>query len=144
MKTVAGIATCAHVYASSEYNNDHSYSVKGARLNYQGTCWCARDLDVMQFLHVGFEIPHLIVRVATQGRADADQWISEYYLKWSLDGEEWNVVEGGRLFQGNTDRNTIVKHDISPILARCIRFCPTKWNSHMSMRCEVYYAEQDN
>ena len=42
-------------------------------------------------------------------------------------------------FLGNTDQDTVVKHRfIEGIRARYIRFCPTGWHNHISMRVEVY------
>ena len=42
-------------------------------------------------------------------------------------------------FTGNTDENSIVFHDlIPPIRARYIRFRPTAWHQHISMRVELY------
>jgi len=37
------------------------------------------------------------------------------------------------------DQNTVVYNDLNPpISARYIRFRPTAWNKHISMRTEVY------
>ena len=42
-------------------------------------------------------------------------------------------------FLGNTDQDTVVRHRLySGIRARYIRFRPTAWHSHISMRVEVY------
>ena len=42
-------------------------------------------------------------------------------------------------FTGNSDENSIVSHDlIPPIRARYIRFRPTAWHQHISMRVELY------
>lgn len=47
-----------------------------------------------------------------------------------------------RLFQvfvGNTDMNTIVYNELNQsIAARYIRFQPTVWHNHISMRVEIY------
>lgn len=45
----------------------------------------------------------------------------------------------GQEFAGNTDSNTIAYHELkSPIRARYIRFRPTAWNGHITMRVELY------
>ena len=42
-------------------------------------------------------------------------------------------------FLGNTDQDTVVKHRFNEgIRARYIRFHPTGWHNHISMRVEVY------
>ena len=44
-----------------------------------------------------------------------------------------------QVFAGNNDSNSIVKHYLNPpIRARYIRFRPTDWNNHISMRVELY------
>ena len=43
------------------------------------------------------------------------------------------------VFQGNSDVNSIVHHDIAPaITARFIRVHPTGWNNWIHMRLEFY------
>ena len=42
-------------------------------------------------------------------------------------------------FVGNTDRDTVVYHKLdNAIRSRYIRFRPTAWHLHISMRVEVY------
>jgi len=42
-------------------------------------------------------------------------------------------------FAGNTDRSTVVYHDIvPPIFAQMVRIHPKAWNGHISLRAEFY------
>ena len=42
-------------------------------------------------------------------------------------------------FDGNTDKNNVVYHDLNPpIIARYIRFLPVEWNDEISIRVELY------
>lgn len=42
-------------------------------------------------------------------------------------------------FSGNTDRDTVVSHELNPpIRARYIRFRPETWYGRISMRVELY------
>ena len=42
-------------------------------------------------------------------------------------------------FDGNTDKNNVVYHDLNPpITARYIRFLPVEWEDEISMRVELY------
>ena len=42
-------------------------------------------------------------------------------------------------FDGNGDSNTVVRHNLTkPITASIVRFLPTKWHAHISMRVELY------
>ena len=44
-----------------------------------------------------------------------------------------------QVFTGNNDRNTIVRHSISPMIdARFIRLHPKTWGNAISMRVELY------
>ena len=61
--------------------------------------------------------------VAYQGRLNVNESVQESTVKSA----------------GNTDENSIVLHDlIPPIRARYIRFRPTAWHQHISMRVELY------
>ena len=43
------------------------------------------------------------------------------------------------MFSGNQDRDSIVYHKLArQITARYIRFIPVEWQSHISMRVEIY------
>ena len=42
-------------------------------------------------------------------------------------------------FDGNTDKNNVVYHDLNPpITARYIRFLPVEWEDEISLRVELY------
>ena len=44
-----------------------------------------------------------------------------------------------QVFNGNTDPDTIVSHKLNPLIrARYIRFLPTAWHKHISMRVELF------
>ncbi|XP_015766149.1 PREDICTED: coagulation factor V-like isoform X1 [Acropora digitifera] len=147
------------ITASSELNDD-SAACQG-RLNVdesvQGTiiksgAWVAGTSDQSQWLQVDLrDEKSLISRVATQGRNQNavldlvnSQWVERYKLQYSNDGRvfEYYHEQGkstAKEFTGNTDENSIVSHDlIPPIRARYIRFRPTAWHQHISMRVELY------
>ena len=47
-----------------------------------------------------------------------------------------------QIFQGNTDMDTVVYHDLNPIIeARYIRVLPTDWYVQISMRMELYTCQ---
>ena len=62
-----------------------------ARLNhrrrgrYMGG-WTALYNNRYQFLQLNFGAPAKIIRFATQGREDQDQWVTTYYIMSSRDG----------------------------------------------------------
>ena len=78
--------------------------------------------------------------IETQGRTDGyEQWVSEYKVKYTKDGVNWHWADDERLFEGNSDQETKVLNKIDqPFKALAVRICPTQWNSHISMKAEVY------
>ena len=88
--------------ASSEWNANHGAA--NANLNHKAGggrtgAWSAKTNDVNQWLQVDLGKLSKITAVATQGRADANQWVKSYTLEYSLYGiafaayKENNVVK---------------------------------------------------
>lgn len=79
------------------------------------------------WLQVDFLEPHVITGVLTQGLPDADKWVTQYALSFSLDGLTFTPYSDkpngpARLFRGNTDRDSIVKHMLGKsVEARYVR-----------------------
>ena len=85
----------SHLTASSYSGN---YKPNNARLNrhthngfYGG--WAAGANNQQQFLQINFGQWVKITRIATQGRSDADQWVSMYTLASSFDGVSFDTYE---------------------------------------------------
>ena len=82
--------------------------------------------------------------MSTQGRDDADMWVSSYYLSYKLDGDdtEWQDID--ELYNGNFDRATIVTHQLpeSGIIARYVRLRPNTWVSYISLRWNLKGCEE--
>ena len=81
----------------------------GGRLNYQAQInsqgvttqiggWAASTNDKNQWLQVKFSQIFQISGVATQGRADATQWVETYKLEYSTDGSSWTDYPNVRDF----------------------------------------------
>lgn len=76
----------------------------------------------------------------TQGRQNANQWVTSYQVVYSYNGIKWYKVDGGRLFTGNSDRNTQVRHMFRrPVWARTIRIVPHSWHAHISLRFDFLF-----
>lgn len=76
------------VTASSQWNNYHAAFLGrlhwGRRGRYMGA-WSAKHNNRHQYMQVDFGRAAKIIRIATQGRQDADQWVTQYYVMHSLD-----------------------------------------------------------
>lgn len=75
--------------ASSQLNS--AFGPENARLHFYAVsgrngAWIPKTQDHNQWLQVDFGGETLITRIATQGRQDANQWVKEYTLRYSLDG----------------------------------------------------------
>lgn len=61
-----------------------------ARLNGQGSGgWVAKANNGSQWLQIDLGELVRVTKVATQGRRDADYWVTQFSLSHSLDGEHW-------------------------------------------------------
>ncbi|CAB4015538.1 Hypothetical predicted protein, partial [Paramuricea clavata] len=130
----------SRITASSEW---HTYwGPRFGRLHWN-KCWISRPLDTNQWLQIDFKYKATVTEILTQGRPQTskDQWVRSYTIAYSDDGmnfETYKVYKGqDKVFSGNTDRNSVVRHELSPVLvARFIRIQPKSWKLHISMRAE--------
>lgn len=81
--------------ASTHYN--HYLAPWHGRINHRWS-WSARKNARTQWLQVNFGEMTRIKGVATQGRQDANQWVTSYTLSFSRDGEKfYSYKEHGRV-----------------------------------------------
>ncbi|XP_068757796.1 fibrillin-1-like [Montipora capricornis] len=152
----SGLISDLQIGASSRWDSNNGPSQ--GRLNYKETtskagAWVTRN-NVSQWLQI-YLGNAIITRVATQGRnynpsrphGVHTQWVTKYKLQYSNDNvtfqyyKEQGVVKE---FTGNSDRDTVVENVLnSPIKMKFIRFQPTAWHGHISMRVELYGCRED-
>ena len=65
-------------------------------LDSKECAWSAATNDEKQWIQVSSIKPELWIGVVTQGRHMTDQWVSEYRVQFSMDGETWMYVDEGR------------------------------------------------
>mmetsp|Transcript_86817 Transcript_86817/g.149808 ORF Transcript_86817/g.149808 Transcript_86817/m.149808 type:complete len:285 (+) Transcript_86817:65-919(+) len=125
--TVPGKIADVQITASSTFSR--STLPYTARLHAWGARWCpawgrARD----SWIQVDLGRLCSVSGVATQGNGWFAEWTTGYKLSYSLDGDAW--MEHPTTFQGNCDRQTVVKHAIEePFQCRYVRLCPKTWVS---------------
>jgi len=133
------------ITASSEYNADYDATrsrLNTARQGRKGGSWIAKYNNVGQWVEVEFDVGVKFTGIATQGRPDANQWVTSYRIEYSLDGH-FVKYNGGKVFGGNKDRNGIVGHYLDPAIhAKAIRIVPVTWYGHITMRFELYGCKQ--
>lgn len=104
--------------------------------------WIAPTAQVGHWIQVSLENPKLWTGIITQGRGDADQWVTTFRVLYTNNGKIWEQVEGGKIYYANTDRNTKVfqRFDV-PVYARALRIYPLTWNGHVCMRFDAIYSD---
>ena len=133
-------------FLSSSSAYDAADSVYRAGYDYQysqyglGT-WCTGLNDENQWIMITSVRPVKWVKVGTIGNLKDDYWISSYYLMYSVDGSVWINYNNKQVFNGNSDRNTIVEHDLNPFIATSIRIHPIQYSTLMCARVEAYCYE---
>ena len=121
------------VTASSQWDKNHAAFL--ARLHWQRRgrymgAWSARHNNRYQWLQLDFGRWAKIIRLATQGRQDTDQWVTQYYVRHSLDGirfvdyQERNTRKVGTQRLGKLWNVILVKNTVT---TRCFFFLCTNY-----------------
>ena len=100
--------------------------------------WSAKHNTVGQWYQIDNGVVDTITGIAIKGRNDVDQWVKTFKVKVKGTSETWVDVDGGKIYTGNTDRNTQI--DVifdTPVEGRYVRIYPQTWNSYMSLRADI-------
>ncbi|XP_068598004.1 retinoschisin-like [Brachionichthys hirsutus] len=116
-----------------------------ARLNNQGfgCAWLSKFQDSNQWLQIDLRDVKVVSGVLTQGRCDADEWITKYSIQYRTDETlNWiyykDQTGNNRVFYGNSDRSASVQNLLRPpIIARYIRILPLGWHTRIALRLEL-------
>jgi hypothetical protein len=109
--------------------------------NQQAYSWCGAFIDEKQWAMVSATKLVKWTRVDTQGRADADYWVANIKISYTVDGVNWVFYKEGLLLSANSDRNTIIVNNLEPFVARAIKIHVIYYNSFPCMRMDAYYEE---
>ncbi|XP_026321952.1 neurexin-4 isoform X2 [Hyposmocoma kahamanoa] len=110
---------------------------------YGTIAWTAAESSYYQHLTINLLQRRELRGIATRGRFATEEYVSEYMLQFSDDGESWRAVSSSdgypKMFEGNHDGNTVQRNEFEvPIIAQFIRIDPMRWRDKISMRVEVY------
>ncbi|KAL9970473.1 hypothetical protein ACROYT_G022851 [Oculina patagonica] len=105
--------------------------------------WCPNTkFDRTDYLQVDMGAVSSVCAVATQGANGANEWTTSYKLRLSRNEVTWHTYKENnveKVFSGNSDRNSIVKHSLSTdVKARFVRFYPVTYNSWSTLRVEIF------
>ncbi|XP_015588334.1 neurexin-4 isoform X2 [Cephus cinctus] len=118
---------------------------KNARLNGE-SAWSPEVSSYDQHLTIELSETSEIRSIATRGRAHTNEYVTEYIIQFSHDGQAWTSYESqdgvDEMFKGNIDGDTIKLNRFGvPIIAQWIRINPTRWRDRISLRVELYGCE---
>jgi hypothetical protein len=120
----------ASAYYFSDINSTCA-NAAGIRINGNGS-WCTASGGTGQTMIIDAGSMMQITGVATQGRSDADQWVTMFSISISENGIDW--MDFGS-YPGNNDRNTIAVASITPaVYARFVKITIQEANGWSSMR----------
>ncbi|XP_066015596.1 protein sidekick-1-like isoform X3 [Pocillopora verrucosa] len=122
------------------------YAAKYGRLNGRGAWEPRTTTDRTDYLQIDLLYEYVICAVATQGnppiRSSAQEWTTEYKLRFSLNGTIFLPYKENKLdkaFPGNSGKTDTVKNSLKEFAsAKFIRFLPTKYNRFKALRVEAY------
>ena len=104
--------------------------------------WSAGTNTVGEWYQIDNIRVAIISGIAIKGRKEWDQWVKKFKVKVKGVSGTWEDVDGGKIYTGNTDRDTRV--DVifdTPVEGRYVRIYPETWNGHMSMRADIYVGD---
>ncbi|XP_078382652.1 uncharacterized protein LOC144665303 [Oculina patagonica] len=131
--------------SSYHTTNYSSYQAYNGRLHdTRGDGWCSAIRDSNNdWLQVDFAKKIQVCSVATQGDVNGNEWVIDFKLSYSSDGNTWTIYKDGngadQVFHREGDSNTIDQHKLAVIVpARYLRFHPTNRHEWNCLRVEVY------
>ena len=82
------------ITASSVYGKDYLAAHGRLNLNSAGCAWASAILGInTAWIQVDLEDIKSVTGVATQGRCNANQWVTSYTVSYSTDGQSWDFFK---------------------------------------------------
>lgn len=129
--------------STSRYNG-HYMAYYGRLNDNRGDGWCTQSCCRSQdWLKVDLGKTFQICGVATQATRNYDEWVTDFNLSYSTNGNEWTKYKDRKdsemEFHRSNESHTVDRHILPlPVLASYIRFHPTNQHKWNCLRVEVY------
>eukprot|EP01083_Nonionella_stella_P172370 591421_1 len=126
------------ITANAWYNDNAAYHPVHCRIGedkrgQNAHAWCGKSNG--DFITVDLLQSYTVTGIATQGRGDAEQWVTEYRIETSENGFDWH--DHGR-YKGNIDQTTICTRKLPKATAASfVRLTILKSKNHPSLRFDV-------
>jgi len=128
--------------ASGTYVDDTMGTGNGQGRLDSEQAWSVKTNQVGEWYQINNDRVGMISGIAMKGRKDYDQWVKTFKVMVKGVSGTWVDVDDGKVFTGNTDRDTQVNVFFdTPVEARYIKIYPQTWNSHMSLRAGIYVGD---
>lgn len=115
-------------YGRSQLNSAQAWSPKRSRRG--------------QWIDVPVPSGKLVTGIKTQGRADADEWVTSYRAYALLDNGNKVELNNGEPLVANSDRLTVAEQSVVvPQNTRWIRVYPEQWNREIALRIALTVAD---
>ncbi|XP_028516413.1 EGF-like repeat and discoidin I-like domain-containing protein 3 [Exaiptasia diaphana] len=133
-----GAISNSSITASTEYSSN--FAAWSGRLRHLWSSWSPSTGRAGEWLQVDLGKTINVTGVATQGHPDASYWVTVYRLTYKRSASSsFKNYKKGVFFIGNTDRSTVVKHDLSPLIsARYVRLIVIDYKTWPALRIEIY------
>ena len=91
--------------ADSQISSSSAYpGLEAVRGRLKGvSSWSARVLNKDQWVQIDLGRDEVVTAIATQGRANANQWVKSYSLSYSLDGENFASYKTKDIVKASTN-----------------------------------------
>ena len=134
-------------FTASTYHHSTACQPSNSReLEHIGKAWCAQsNPDPSDYLQIYFPQSKQIQSITIYGRPGGDQYVTSYYLQYSVDGtnfanasnENYDIV-----FIGNNDSLTAA-HSVlyESIIAKYVRIMPITFIGWKSLKLEIFGYE---
>lgn len=127
--------------ASSIWNDDPIGGTHGKGRLDSAAAWSGKN-TVGEWYQIDNIRVAIISGIAMKGRKNNSQWVKTFKVKSKGVSGTWEDVDGGKIYTGNTDKDTQVDAIFdTPVESRYIRIYPQTWNSHMSLRADIYVGD---
>lgn len=105
--------------ASSQWDRYHAAflgRLHRPRIGKYMGAWCARSNNRYQYLQIDFTRPAKIIKMASQGRHDANQWVTQYYISHSVNAINFVEYKERNNRKVTLDTCTPVKNKLSLVI----------------------------
>jgi len=124
--------------ASSIHSGDNIGEGHGRGRLDSPQAWSTQNNTIGEWYEMEMDTPTMIKGIAIRGRANNDQRVTTFKVKYVDSGGSWTDVDSGMLFEGNYDRNSQVNVLFNtPVNTDRVRIYPETWNGHMSLRADL-------